>query len=109
MKSKIGRSKCKSLPKIYRYIGYTLAIGFAIYIITKTIQTQRNKTIEGFKKHGTGAKKSKEDKINKKEGHKNRKEGHKNRKEGNRNKNDDNESSDDDEEYDDDKETGLFD
>ena len=102
MKSKIGRSKCKSLPKIYRYIGYTLAIGFAIYIIAKTIQTQRNKTIEGFKKHGTGAKKSKEDKIN-------RKEGNKNRKEGNRNKNDDNESSDDDEEYDDDKETGLFD
>ena len=102
MKSKIGRSKCKSLPKIYRYIGYTLAIGFAIYIIAKTIQTQRNKTIEGFKKHGKGTKKSKEDKINKKEGHKNRKEG-------NRNKNDDNESSDDDEEYDDDKETGLFD
>ena len=101
MKSKIGRSKCKSLPKIYRYIGYTLAIGFAIYIIAKTIQTQRNKTIEGFKKHGTGEKKSKEDKIN-------RKEGNKNRKEGNRNKNDDNESSDD-EEYDDDKETGLFD
>jgi len=101
MKSKIGRSKCKSLPKIYRYIGYALAIGFAIYIITKTIQTQRNKNIEGFKKHGTGTKKSKEDKINKKEGHKNRKEG-------NRNKNDDNESSDD-EEYDDDKETGLFD
>jgi len=101
MKSKIGRSKCKSLPKIYRYIGYALSIGFAIYIITKTIQTQRNKNIEGFKKHGTGTKKSKEDKINKKEGHKNRKEG-------NRNKNDDNESSDD-EEYDDDKETGLFD
>ena len=102
MKSKIGRSKCKSLPKIYRYIGYTLAIGFAIYIIAKTIQTQRNKTIEGFKKHGKGTKKSKEDKINKKEGNKNRKEG-------NRNKNDYNESSDDDEEYDDDKETGLFD
>ena len=128
MKSKLGRIKCKPLPKIYKYIGYTIAIVFIIYIISKTIETQRNKKIEGFKKHGVNfIKKSEAVKAgykNIKEGNKNLKEGNKNLKEGNKNlkenkksektiKNkyekedyvEEGEEVDDDDE---DKETGLF-
>ena len=127
MKSKLGRIKCKPLPKIYKYIGYTIAIVFAIYIISKTIQTQRNKNIEGFKKHGVKfikkSKAGKEGNKNIKEGNKNIKEGNKNIKEGNKNikeekrgkqkknkyeKEDYVEEGEEIDEDEDDEETGLF-
>ena len=105
MKSKVGK-KCKSLPKIYRYIGFLILAGFAIYIVSKTIKTQRNKNIEGFKKKGN---------KNIKEGNKN------NTKEKEYDYQDDDEDDDDDDDDDDEDDdddddddieegkTGLFD
>ena len=49
MKGKHIKSKRKLFPKIYKQIGIVALIAFAIYILIKTVQTQKMKKMEGFK------------------------------------------------------------
>ena len=49
MKGKHSKINCKLFPKIYKNIGIVALIAFAIYILIKTVQTQKMKKMEGFK------------------------------------------------------------
>ena len=48
MKGKRSKINCKLFPKIYKKIGIVALIAFAIYIVIKTVQTQKRKKMEGF-------------------------------------------------------------
>ena len=49
MKGKRSKINCKLFPKIYKKIGIVALIAFTIYIVIKTVQTQKRKKMEGFK------------------------------------------------------------
>jgi len=49
MKGKRGNIKSKIFSNIYKQISIIAIVVFTIYIIIKTVQTQRRKKIEGFK------------------------------------------------------------
>jgi hypothetical protein len=48
MKGKRSKINCKLFPKIYKKIGIVALIAFTIYIVIKTVQTQKRKKMEGF-------------------------------------------------------------